>query len=103
MSHFSDELVLNLEKMKALGFIFTLFLIVLFSGPMKAQDVIAIPETSDSNKIGFALYTVSDNILKLTAQFYPFDDEADFKASLEIKKCFLGKSFPNTPPLSLMN
>ena len=63
-----------------------LLLILLAESSMKAQDVIAIPETAVSNKICFALYTVNDNILKLTAQFYPFDDEAEFKASLEIKK-----------------
>lgn len=49
-----------------------------------AQPV-AIPKVSESELICFALYTVHDNTLKLTAQFYPLPDDGDRHAILQIK------------------
>ncbi|MDO6518790.1 alkaline phosphatase D family protein [Zobellia uliginosa] len=50
------------------------------------------PETSSKNirskkdKICFALYTVHENTLKLTAQFYPIKDYEPFSAELQIRE-----------------
>ena len=44
--------------------------------------MLEIPEVSKDEIICFALYTVHDNILKLTAQLYPLD-EAAIRAALE--------------------
>ena len=38
------------------------------------------------DRICFALYTVHENTLKLTAQFYPIQDYEPFEAILQIKK-----------------
>ena len=39
-----------------------------------AQNEVAIPEVGESERICFALYTVHNNILKMTVQFYPLKD-----------------------------
>ncbi len=49
-------------------------------------DPIAIPEVAKEDIICFALYTVSDGTLKLTAQLYPLDSEDSRTVRLEIKK-----------------
>lgn len=51
-----------------------------------SQDILAIPDVPDNKKICFALYTVHEKTLKLTAQFYPLTDQEIFKATLEIKQ-----------------
>jgi len=75
--------------MKTLFRIFLIFILIFSFSNLGAQyseeDILAIPKETKNGKICFALYTVSNNILKLTAQFYPLTDDEDFKASLEIK------------------
>lgn len=60
------------------------------TGPLKItaqeQDPLRLPPVEDGKKICFALYTVNNNILKLTAQFNPLEDHEPFFASLEIKQ-----------------
>jgi len=50
-----------------------------------ARAVLAIPKVSKDKVICFALYTVHDNILKLTAQLYPLDENDDKTVRLEVK------------------
>ena len=50
----------------------------------KGADL-SIPEVSRDKVICFALYTVNNNVLKLTAQFYPLQEGESRKARLEIK------------------
>ncbi|MEO1525472.1 MAG: hypothetical protein AAFX06_08545 [Planctomycetota bacterium] len=52
----------------------------------RGRAVLTIPEVADKDVICFALYTVHDNTLKLTAQLYPLDDGAERTARLEIEK-----------------
>ena len=50
------------------------------------EDPLRIPDTlSAKDRICFALYTVHENTLKLTAQFYPIQNYEPFEASLQIK------------------
>ena len=69
--------------------------ILLASGPAGAQQnrqkksgraVLTIPEVEKKDIICFALYTVHDNTLKLTAQLYPLADGDSRTVRLEIKK-----------------
>jgi len=46
---------------------------------------LSIPEVSRDKVICFALYTVHDNVMKLTAQLYPLKEGEDRKVRLEIK------------------
>jgi hypothetical protein len=46
---------------------------------------VRIPEVSPAEKICFALYTVHDQVLKMTAQLYPLADGASRAAVLELK------------------
>ena len=48
-------------------------------------DPLAIPEVSRDKVICFALYTVHDQVLKLTAQFYPLKADEDRTARLEVQ------------------
>lgn len=51
------------------------------------QDPLALPENIEpEDRICFALYTVNENILKLTAQFYPIKNFEPFEATLEIEE-----------------
>lgn len=47
---------------------------------------LTIPQVAAKDKICFALYTVHDGVLKLTAQLYPLDDGDAKFARLEIEK-----------------
>ena len=47
---------------------------------------LVIPEVGKDEVICFALYTVHDNILKLTAQLYPLDESDAKVCRLEIKQ-----------------
>ena len=49
-------------------------------------DLLEIPEVSRDEIICFALYTVHENVLKLTAQLYPLADGDDRQVRLEVKK-----------------
>ncbi len=50
------------------------------------KNPLVIPEVSKDKVICFALYTVHDNILKLTAQLYPLDESDPRVVRLEVKK-----------------
>ena len=45
-----------------------------------------IPDVARDRIICFALYTVHDNVLKLSAQFYPLRDDEERRVGLEIKE-----------------
>ena len=52
----------------------------------QTDDLLRIPDTiTAKDRICFVLYTVHENILKLTAQFYPIQNYEPFEASLQIK------------------
>ncbi len=63
--------------------IFILFTFSTFQG--FSQDL-TIPKVSKEDIICFALYTVHNNVLKLTAQLYPLSTTDDRVVRLEIKK-----------------
>ena len=50
----------------------------------KKRDLLAIPEVTRDKVICFALYTVNQKTLKLTAQFYPLTKDESREAKLEI-------------------
>ena len=52
----------------------------------KKKPSLTIPQVEAKDVICFALYTVHDNTLKLTAQLYPLKDEVDREVHLEIEK-----------------
>ena len=56
------------------------------AGKAEKPEVLSIPDVPDDKVICFALYTVHDNILKLTAQLYPLDRYDDRTVRLEIRK-----------------
>lgn len=66
-----------------------LFLFAL--APLPADDspatdpLLAIPAVSEAEQICFVLYTVQDEVLKLTAQFYPLPSAAARQARLEVQ------------------
>lgn len=51
-----------------------------------APKDVAIPERPESARIGFALYTVNNNILKMTVQFYPLKDGESRNTVLQVNK-----------------
>ena len=75
---------------------FSVFAVVLIFGGIavsqqnakkrRGRAVLDIPKVEEANTICFALYTVSDKTLKLTAQLYPLEEGAPLKACLEIKE-----------------
>jgi hypothetical protein len=50
-----------------------------------SQDELTIPEVPKEGRICFALYTVHNQILKLTAQLYPLGNVDEIQAHLEIE------------------
>jgi hypothetical protein len=52
----------------------------------KRAELVAIPKVTKDKVICFALYTVNNNILKLTAQLYPLDDVDPRVVRLEVKR-----------------
>ena len=52
----------------------------------KGRAILAIPEVEKKDVICFALYTVSDGTLKLTAQLYPLAEDDTKEVRLEIEK-----------------
>jgi len=52
----------------------------------KGRPLLAIPEVSRDDLLCFALYTVNNNVLKLTAQLYPLDESDPRTVRLEIKE-----------------
>jgi hypothetical protein len=66
-----------------------LIVLLFIMGFVNAQkkDILSIPENQAvKDRICFALYTVHENTLKLTAQFYPIKNYDPFRAVLQIKK-----------------
>lgn len=56
-----------------------------------APKDVAIPERPESARIGFALYTVNNNILKMTVQFYPLKEGESRNTALQIQEDGLWK------------
>jgi len=52
----------------------------------RPSNLLEIPEVTKDKLICFALYTVHDNVLKLTAQLYPLADDDPRTARLEVKQ-----------------
>ena len=55
-------------------------------GKGNGRAILAIPEVEKKDIICFALYTVSDKTLKLTAQLYPIPDGDTKTVRLEIEQ-----------------
>ena len=60
------------------------------------RAVLNIPKVEEAETICFALYTVSDKMLKLTAQLYPLEEGASLKACLEIEENGVWKEVAST-------
>jgi len=85
---------------------FSVFAVVLIFGGIavsqqnakkrRGRAVLDIPKVEEANTICFALYTVSDKTLKLTAQLYPLEEGAPLKACLEIKENGVWKEVAST-------
>ncbi|MCC9640683.1 hypothetical protein LOC71_00230 [Rhodopirellula sp. JC740] len=56
------------------------------SAPRRRRADLSIPDVAKKDVICFALYTVHDKTLKLTAQFYPLDDNDPKTARLEVQQ-----------------
>lgn len=54
--------------------------------PAKKENLLQIPEVSKDQVICFALYTVNNNILKLTAQLYPLEESDPRTVRLEVQR-----------------
>jgi len=54
--------------------------------PARRRPSLTIPDVPKDRVICFSLYTVQNNILKLTAQLYPLDEGDDRTVRLEIKQ-----------------
>ncbi|MBJ7880145.1 alkaline phosphatase D family protein [Gelidibacter salicanalis] len=66
-----------------------LAILLLFINISNAQDesIIRLPDNiKPEDRIAFAMYTVHENTLKLTAQFHPLKNYTPFSASLEIEE-----------------
>ncbi len=50
-----------------------------------ARANVAIPQVSKEDRIGFALYTVHNRVLKMTVQFYPLLDDESRTANLRVR------------------
>jgi len=73
---------MNSTKAKVLT---TILITILLLSTVNAQ-LLEIPEVSRDKVICFALYTVHNNILKMTAQLYPLEEGEDRIVRLEIKQ-----------------
>ena len=62
----------------------------------RGRAVLNIPKVEEAETICFALYTVSDKTLKLTAQLYPLAEGAPLKACLEIEENGVWKEVAST-------
>ena len=58
---------------------------VLIAASPRIAPALEIPEVAAPDRICFALYTVHDHVLKMTAQLYPLDDGESRTAILRIK------------------
>ncbi|MFO7975918.1 MAG: alkaline phosphatase D family protein [Candidatus Hydrogenedentota bacterium] len=71
---------------KRASFILVVFLLGLWVGGPAAAQGLTVPEVAREDVICFALYTVNDNVLKLTAQLYPLEPGEDRTVRLEVKE-----------------
>ncbi len=70
--------------MKRRFYFINLLILVVFAFQANAQ--VGIPGVSKKDRICFALYTVHHNVLKMTAQFYPLQENDSRIAELQVKK-----------------
>ncbi len=61
-------------------------LIAAMTNALATKENIPIPKVAKKDVICFALYTVNNGVMKLTAQFYPLDEYDDRTARHDIKK-----------------
>jgi len=73
---------MNLTKSR----IFTTVIVCILLLSTANAQLLNIPEVSRDKVICFALYTVHDNIMKMTAQLYPLREGEDRTVRLEIKQ-----------------
>ncbi len=66
--------------------LFLLWLGVPFVSAAPFQEELTIPEVPREGRICFALYTVHNDLLKLTAQLYPLGNVDEIQAHLEIEE-----------------
>jgi len=66
--------------------VFTIVLATILLLSTANAQPLKVPEVSRDKVICFALYTVHNNIMKMTAQLYPLNDGEDRKVRLEIKQ-----------------
>lgn len=67
----------------------SILLFLIFIQAVNAQDesIIRLPQNiQPEDRIAFAMYTVHENTLKLTAQFHPLKNYTPFSTTLEIKE-----------------
>ena len=74
-----------MKRVRATTLAAVLLVTVLLSSMVRAQPL-KVPEVSRDKVICFALYTVQDNVLKLTAQLYPLEPGESRKVRLETKR-----------------
>ena len=73
--------------MRTIKFLTALFILIIFATVFaQDNDILQIPKVKKSEVICFALYTTNNNILKLTAQFYPLEESDPRTCELHIKK-----------------
>ncbi|MCK4922168.1 MAG: hypothetical protein KAS71_14045, partial [Bacteroidales bacterium] len=72
-------------KTKSLLITFVLS-IILFGEILSQPRVPLIPDVEEEDQICFAMYTVQNNIMKMSAQLYPLDEEDSRIVRLEIKE-----------------
>lgn len=71
---------------RTLKSIFLGFLLAIFSLITQGQGILKLrDDIKPKDRICFALYTVHNDILKMTAQFYPIKDYEPFSAILQVK------------------
>ena len=75
---------MEMNSMKAK--VFTIILAIILMLSTANAQLLKVPEVSRDKVICFALYTVHNNIMKMTAQLYPLKDGEDRKVRLEIKQ-----------------
>ncbi len=73
--------------MKRISFLMFIVLSIFLSDTVLSQNRIpVIPEVTKEDQICFAMYTVQNNIMRMSAQLYPLDDDDDRFVRLEINK-----------------
>jgi hypothetical protein len=82
---------------KVMGVILPVLCAAAVSGAAQRDKLLEIPEVSRDKVIGFALYTVHDNIMKMTAQLYPLRDGEERQVRLEIRRDGAWKQIAESP------